>query len=1340
MSVLDTTIAGRRLLENVVIPKAYAAIFGSSVLPTLSNFDNTKRALINAFIAVEKVQGSPVGAEYIATMIGQNEMTARYGPSDLSQLNPWIPNVLPNFGAQLPSDFRILAVDSTSGAMAVAAPTDDTGKNNLVILTPFTNPISGGESSVFRARVLEWPDDQPPLASAFEHALLSASSSASSQISDGGQGNSWSDDLPADDVEEIIFAQILGQSGAGPNGAPLGDDAYDAVFLIPQGFGPGKVAPFPYPAALASATTESEVLAALSDVIAAINGIELPVIDFVPANDEGNFGIYSGGLNALNGPQIAAFLLGLPLDHSFSDGVTLDSVLDGQVSVVSGLTLRIPDHLNLKEIARGTTPDGNGFIALIPESEDDSTVIWTLPGISAAVLNAVPSQIKIVQGGTETNLADLKPFGPLLNPADISGQQVDGTDLAEEIDASFTDANGDQLTGGHDTVFALDGDDTIHNSFGNDVIDGGAGHDTVYYGQFAFDGFWVEGDSTFVIEQEYASGRFEVDRLTNVERLSFADGSYATFTLGETSASITQYSADGSQIIGLAERDWSPTGLFNARYQEFTNGVLTQFYLRQKDGLRIEKEFDSDGRKTMQRTRDGDDNFDWTYKLRQFQNSELIYSRTVYDDSTREEFTYSGDDLIRSHISDDKPETDWASISKEFDIFGFVSSEKISYDNDDFVSRSFSYGDLAEVSLFDGDQSETWLSRSVRYDPGTGVVMRKSVTNHDGSSHYLDINPYTRTRVVSETDRMGPDGDNGEHPWQHKHWSYSGTGQLTYKSTTYDNGDYESYNYNSGSLSFVYKRDGDGSEDWSEIRLSYTTGGKLTNKSITELNGVRVTTSYNQWDNGYSITQQDGLPNDPNAGNGAMPWKRKFASYDAFGNLIEKQIIWDDGSGKRVDGAGNVLEHTRVDANGDTETVKYATDGSKTGVIRTDGDNSEEWQRIELRFDANGDVTFKSVTNSDGILTSVEQTAMNNWTRITKIDGLIFGYGDSGSAPWYRKVQDTDTNGVVRYKSTTMDNGDSVSRYFSADGILTSLSRYDADQSESWQSLSFQYFDDGSLDTRSITKNNGDIETKQFRPGGSLSSLSLVDGDGSEIWHRLTYTYTSSGNLLTLRTENSAFSSQYEEKTFNDAGVLIRLVQQDGIYEQSMHDWSKVTSVFDGDGVLQSKHIELDNYGASASTVYNADGSRVVTAQDGSAHNSQHAWHTKVSTFAADGSLASVNRTMDSGEQTETGFDAAGNIISTTVFDHADAFIWSSKAKSFDAAGAQIGDTVTYDDGRISETTYVNGIRTQRVVTDTGDAVGWQTKTFDYNDTTGALEQIIRLMDDGTSETESFLI
>lgn len=59
---------------------------------------------------------------------------------------------------------------------------------------------------------------------------------------------------------------------------------------------------------------------------------------------------------------------------------------------------------------------------------------------------------------------------------------VNGTSGNDSMGVGYTDAEGDRITNGNDSIVAGDGNDTISAGGGTDTIDGGAGNDTILYG------------------------------------------------------------------------------------------------------------------------------------------------------------------------------------------------------------------------------------------------------------------------------------------------------------------------------------------------------------------------------------------------------------------------------------------------------------------------------------------------------------------------------------------------------------------------------------------------------------------------------------------------------------------------------------------------------------------------------------------------------------------------------------------------------------------------------------------------------------------------------------------
>lgn len=88
-----------------------------------------------------------------------------------------------------------------------------------------------------------------------------------------------------------------------------------------------------------------------------------------------------------------------------------------------------------------------------------------------------------------------------------------------------------------------------------------------------------------------------------------------------------------------------------------------------------------------------------------------------------------------------------------------------------------------------------------------------------------------------------------------------------------------------------------------------------------------------------------------------------------------------------------------------------------------------------------------------------------------------------------------------------------------------------------------------------------------------------------------------------------------------------------------------------------------------------------------------------------------------------------GVLVSLTMTDAADSFVWASYTDTFDA-GARTDRALTYDDGRTAATSYTDGVRTQTLISDDADQFVWSTldQTFDGN---GVRTEQTNIYDDG---------
>ncbi len=122
-----------------------------------------------------------------------------------------------------------------------------------------------------------------------------------------------------------------------------------------------------------------------------------------------------------------------------------------------------------------------------------------------------------------------------------------GTDGGDIIDAG----------NGSDTIFGQSGNDSITGGAGNDTIDGGVGTDTIVYS-----GNWTDytitfnaGTSTYSIVDNRGGSPDGTDQFVNVEKITFANGTFWLNVGTDSGESITGNATEASMLLGFMGND-----------------------------------------------------------------------------------------------------------------------------------------------------------------------------------------------------------------------------------------------------------------------------------------------------------------------------------------------------------------------------------------------------------------------------------------------------------------------------------------------------------------------------------------------------------------------------------------------------------------------------------------------------------------------------------------------------------------------------------------------------------------------------------------------------------------
>ncbi|WP_108662194.1 cadherin domain-containing protein [Acuticoccus kandeliae] len=200
------------------------------------------------------------------------------------------------------------------------------------------------------------------------------------------------------------------------------------------------------------------------------------------------------------------------------------------------------------------TFDGNGYFT-------GGDVDLRITGLTLA--NAQGPEAEVEANGPVHNFAIAYMYGSSGDPARLSGFLTD-LDNAPQTYIGSPGVDVFAATGFADSIGGGAGNDTLTGEGGNDTIDGGAGTDTaVFSGTRAQYTVSLNNDGSVSVTDS-VSGRDGADRLTNIERLAFSDGTVdapqevangAPTSLVLTGTTVAENAAEGTVVGTLSATD-----------------------------------------------------------------------------------------------------------------------------------------------------------------------------------------------------------------------------------------------------------------------------------------------------------------------------------------------------------------------------------------------------------------------------------------------------------------------------------------------------------------------------------------------------------------------------------------------------------------------------------------------------------------------------------------------------------------------------------------------------------------------------------------------------------------
>ncbi|AUC53034.1 hypothetical protein CDO87_07410 [Sagittula sp. P11] len=147
---------------------------------------------------------------------------------------------------------------------------------------------------------------------------------------------------------------------------------------------------------------------------------------------------------------------------------------------------------------------------------------------------------------------------------------------------------------------------------------------------------------------------------------------------------------------------------------------------------------------------------------------------------------------------------------------------------------------------------------------------------------------------------------------------------------------------------------------------------------------------------------------------------------------------------------------------------------------------------------------------------------------------------------------------------------------------------------------------------------------------------------------------------------------------------------------------------------------------------------RVTTLVDGEAEDNLRPWTSKATTFNAQGRKSQVQVTFDNGRVAETTYEG-GRRAAYSVVDSDDVFAWARQDRTYDANGAPLEYAITYDDGRIRTGTLIEPGRWETVMRGPDDSIRWSNETTTTFDGEGQPATRQTVFDDGRTATTTYV-
>ncbi len=245
-------------------------------------------------------------------------------------------------------------------------------------------------------------------------------------------------------------------------------------------------------------------------------------------------------------------------------------------------------------------------------------------------------------------------------------------------------------------------------------------------------------------------------------------------------------------------------------------------------------------------------------------------------------------------------------------------------------------------------------------------------------------------------------------------------------------------------------------------------------------------------------------------------------------------------------------------------------------------------------------------------------------------------------------------------------------------------------------------------------------------------------------WDKIRSTYTD--GILSDRLVNYDIGTSTQ--TSYQAGIRMRMLQTDNQLNGGVKSWDTIESLYGPDGSLATRLTNYDNGVFRYELFENGVRSQSVQYDNPqSLGDGAKSWDSITSYYDPAGDMAARVTVFDNGVIRHEEFEGGVRVRMTMQDNPQDAEgsgakAWDTIEMFYDPSGQIEARVITYDDGRVRQDTYENGVRATTEIQDdayqggTG-AYGWTAINMSY-DESGVITHKTTLYDDGRVRVDEY--